>query len=380
MWQLTNEDQARLIATHIRLGAESRNMLGYPLNMNSPMKRVLELFLDHVTNNLGDPFIGSSCQLQTFELERDVVQHFGRLFGGENVWGYVTSCGSEGNFVGIDAGLSRFPNASIVCTSQAHYSVKRTANMARANLIEIPSHPTGAMDTTWLIENIVKAKAKSVVVVLTAGTTMTGAIDDVIQAKKKLDLLGIDHYIHVDAALAGAMLPYWEKSPKFGFDVGADSVSVSGHKFYGCPVPCGVYVQRSEPQCGDVEYVGTRASTLFGSRTGLGVVALWCAIRGYSESDMQAMVKQCRDNAMELFDRISDIQNGVWINDFSTTVVFKRPSDWIVRRYQLACEGDEAHIVVMPHVTKALINRFVLDLRHSHKGAKAKDAVANNAG
>jgi hypothetical protein len=44
-------------------------------------------------------------------------------------------------------------------------------------------------------------------------------------------------------------------------------------------------------------------------------------------------------------------------------VVFERPREQaFVRKWQLACEGDIAHVVVMPHVTLDKLSEFVSDL------------------
>ena len=51
------------------------------------------------------------------------------------------------------------------------------------------------------------------------------------------------------------------------------------------------------------------------------------------------------------------------LNDLSSTVVFERPnSDDFVKRWQLACEEDIAHVVVMPNVTMNKIDKFVEEL------------------
>ncbi|CAI6002595.1 unnamed protein product [Closterium sp. NIES-65] len=47
-------------------------------------------------------------------------------------------------------------------------------------------------------------------------------------------------YIHCDGALFGLMLPFVKKAPRVTFKKPIGSVSVSGHKFAGCPMPCGV--------------------------------------------------------------------------------------------------------------------------------------------
>ena len=51
------------------------------------------------------------------------------------------------------------------------------------------------------------------------------------------------------------------------------------------------------------------------------------------------------------------------LNDMSSTVVLERPiDDAFVKRWQLACEEDIAHVVVMPNVTENKIDLFVEEL------------------
>jgi predicted HAD superfamily phosphohydrolase YqeG len=51
------------------------------------------------------------------------------------------------------------------------------------------------------------------------------------------------------------------------------------------------------------------------------------------------------------------------LNDLSSTVVLERPmDDALIKRWQLACEEDIAHVVVMPNVTRIKIDKFVEEL------------------
>ena len=51
------------------------------------------------------------------------------------------------------------------------------------------------------------------------------------------------------------------------------------------------------------------------------------------------------------------------LNDLSCTVVLERPmDDALIKRWQLACEEDIAHVVVMPNVTRGKIDQFVKEL------------------
>ena len=54
------------------------------------------------------------------------------------------------------------------------------------------------------------------------------------------------------------------------------------------------------------------------------------------------------------------------LNELSSTVVFERPTEEsFVKKWQLACQGDIAHVVVMPNITVDKLEAFVQDLIQS---------------
>ena len=64
----------------------------------------------------------------------------------------------------------------------------------------------------------------------------------------------------------------------------------------------------------------------------------------------------------------------VMLNELSSTVVFERPlEEPFVRKWQLACQGDIAHVVVMPNITLDKLEAFVTDLIAS----RARHATAS---
>jgi histidine decarboxylase len=69
------------------------------------------------------------------------------------------------------------------------------------------------------------------------------------------------------------------------------------------------------------------------------------------------------ETARYLRDKITDAGLSCRLNDLSCTVVLERPlDDALIKRWQLACEEDIAHVVVMPNVTVAKIDKFVEEL------------------
>lgn len=69
------------------------------------------------------------------------------------------------------------------------------------------------------------------------------------------------------------------------------------------------------------------------------------------------------DTARYLVNKLTDAGFTCRVNDLSSTVVLERPlDDNLIKRWQLACTEDIAHVVVMPNVTRHKIDRFVEEL------------------
>lgn len=73
--------------------------------------------------------------------------------------------------------------------------------------------------------------------------------------------------------------------------------------------------------------------------------------------------RHCMETAQYLRDKITDAGLTCRLNDLSSTVVLERPmDDKFIKRWQLACEEDIAHVVVMPNVTRIKIDKFIEEL------------------
>jgi len=144
------------------------------------------------------------------------------------------------------------------------------------------------------------------------------------------------------------------------------SVSVSGHKFVGCPMPCGVQITRLKhinALSSNVEYLASRDATIMGSRNGHAPIFLWYTLNRKGYRGFQKEVQKCLRNAHYLKDRLKEAGIGAMLNELSSTVVFERPKDEeFVRRWQLACEGNIAHVVVMPSVNIDKLDYFLNEL------------------
>ena len=195
---------------------------------------------------------------------------------------------------------------------------------------------------------------------------MKGAIDDVVKVRDILDDLAVSNfYIHADAALSGMILPFVDEPQPYGFDLGFDSVSVSGHKMIGAPLPCGVALTRKQyvtRVARSIEYVGVLDTTLTGSRSAFAPLMIWYALQRRGLEGFRELVTKSLSLAQYAVNRFNEVGIPAWRNRNSVTVVFPRPSDEVVRKWQIAPYQDIAHIITMPHVTRDSIDALIDDV------------------
>ncbi|RZC49585.1 hypothetical protein C5167_018008 [Papaver somniferum] len=334
-----------------------KHLLGYPLNLDLDHGAALAWLQRFHLNNAGDPFIESNCGVHSRQFEVAVLDWFAQLWEIEKheYWGYVTNGGTECNLHGILVGRVVYPDGVLYASQDSHYSVFKAARMYRMDCVKVDTLNTGAIDCANLKAKLLLNKDKPAIINLNIGTTVKGAIYDldlVIETLKEAGFSEDRFYIHCDGALFGLMMPYIEHAPKISFKKPIGSVGVSGHKFIGCPTPCGVQITRLDhinAMSRNVEYIASRDATITGSRTGYG--------------GLLKEVQTCLRNAHYLQNRLRSEGISVMLNELSTTVVFERPKDEeFVWRWHLACQGNLSHVVVMPSVTIKTLDEFLNDL------------------
>ena len=341
-------------------------LVGYPCNQEFDYSALLP-FLSYSANNVGDPFHESNFQSNTHEMEREVIGIFADLMHlpKDQAWGYVTSGGTEGNMYGLYIGREMFPDGVFYFSQDTHYSVVKILRVLKARNIMIKSQDNGEVDYDDLRETIRINRDVPVIFMANIGTTMKGAVDDVSKVRAILDDLAVtDYYIHGDAALSGMILPFVDEPQPYGFDAGFDSVSISGHKMIGAPMPCGVALTKAEYVlriARSIEYVGVLDTTLTGSRNALTPLMIWYALRQHGLDGFREIVAECLAVAEYAVARFNDSGIPAWRNKNSVTVVFPKPSDNVVRKWQLAPYEDIAHLIAMPHVTRETIDAVVDD-------------------
>ena len=364
---LSVADQRRLDDLYERLRREGENFLGYPCNALFDY-RPLYRFLAYPGNNLGDPFVASNYHLNTHDFEREVVATFAQLAHGpaDSTWGYVTNGGTEGNMYGLFLARELFPDGVVYFSEDTHYSVNKIVRCLHLRNVMIRSDADGRIDLEDLREMLKIHRDVPPILFLNIGSTMKGAVDDLDGIHKVLrDLVLHRHYIHADAALSGMILPFVEQPQPWDFRSGVDSISVSGHKMIGSPIPCGVALAQKahvDRIARSIEYVGTLDTTIPGSRNAITPLFLWYAFRTIGTAGFAQRVRECLELAEYTVERLTRAGRRAWRHRNSITVVFDRPSQAVISRWQLAIHGNIAHVITMPHVTRVHIDRLAEDI------------------
>lgn len=341
--------------------------LGYPCNLAYDYSPVFNTFRYNI-NNVGDPYVPSLYKTHTKEAEKDVLRFFKNLwqFDDNNSWGCLVESGTIGNLQGLYMGREAFPDGILYSSRESHYSIQKIAKILKLPYCLIRAHENGEMDYNDFEAKLITHKDKSAIICVNLGTTMKGAIDNpreiyrILCKHKKQN----DFYMHGDGALMGFALPFLEYD--LFFKKCLHSISISGHKFLGCPFPCGVFMMEKkflDKMKEPIEYVGTIDNTISGSRNGHSAIFLDHVIKKKGYGGFKDDVMQCIDNSEYLIQQMHLIEKKAWRNNNSITVVIDKPNQKILDKWQLPSERVLSHVVVMPHVTKPKIQTFVRDLR-----------------
>lgn len=343
------------------------NFLGYPVSKDFDFSELLP-FLQYPLNNLGDPFVDSTYAVDSREMEKEVVAFFAEMFRAkkDDWWGYVTNGGSEGNLYGLYLARELYPKAMVYYSEATHYSVHKNLHLLNMSSIAIRAQENGEIDYEDLRNTIQMNRQLPVIILANIGTTMTEARDDVKQIKQILKELAIrSHYIHADGALSGSYSAFIDPRPAFDFEDGVDSIAVSGHKFMGSPIPCGVVVAKKTNRdriARSVAYIGSMDTTITGSRNGHSPLFLWYTIKKLGIEGLKARAEHSLKIAAYTEHRLKSLGLHAWRNPNAITVVFPEPAAAIRQKWQLASEQGMSHIICMPNVTKAQIDEVIAEI------------------
>lgn len=380
--------------------------LGYPANMNPPPEGFFKWRkqLESVgvstrnMNNVGDPFYGSGT-LGTHHLESDLINRFGARYGfpADDIWGFVSNSGTDSNMHGAYVGRTLLKartgvTPKVYYTKEAHYSIQIIRDLLAMEEVLVDIDETGAMDTGDLREKLKENRDAPVLILATIGTTLKGAVDDIDGINEALK--GYESYVHLDAALFGGYL----HATDFAADLHKigeggikryDSIAVSGHKFFGYTGSAGIFVVGKKDfetfrelftSVHDPAYISHVPGTITCSRDSVKPAEFhyFCTAESIAQQERDARL--VLQNASYLLGEMQNHFpefNPVLANDRSNTVYFDNlfsrdlKKKWTLATVKASATHGKslAHVVVMPHAEKPLLDNFLSDLDEDRKRA-----------
>ncbi len=258
----------------------------------------------------------------------------------------------------------------------------------------VPSHafdsnnPKSGQVNVEMLKKLVKffvEEGYPVIIVLNVGSTWKGAYDDVPGVNKMLKELGEENpglwehefnykddegksftdvrrrfWVHVDGALGAAYLPFLEMAynqkkiedepPKFDFrNEVVMSIGCSLHKWFGFPVPSGIFMTRTKYQLkppAKVGYIGSPDTTLGGSRSGLSPILAWDYFARMSYTDNMMKALKCENVSKYFLEKIIELEKelqekapkiDLWIarSKMALTVRFRMVNPEITYKYSI---------------------------------------------
>ncbi len=347
----------------------SKEQAGYPTSQVFDYSSLFHFMEFHI-NNAGDPFGDGNCNgVNTLKIERELIEKVAEILYApkDNFWGYVTTGGTEGNLYGLYLARETYPDGVCFYSEDTHYSVPKCLKILRVEGVKVRSQPNGEIDY-YALKEAISNETRVPIILANIGTTMKGAVDEIQKITRILKELGITkYYIHCDAAFFGMILPFITDphDQHFDFRMGIHSISISGHKLIGTPMPCGIVIVLKDlmKNIGNkIEYISSIDNTITGSRSGISPLFLWYEINCSLKGRFHKLIDDCLKRAEYSIKRFEQQGIRAWRNENSMVVVFPRPLEKTIKRWQLAIQDDIAHIITLPQVTYKVIDQIVHDV------------------
>lgn len=355
-------------------------------------------FDEPVVNNAGDPFGSRSAFFSntTHDEERKLVQWYAEhvLCTKERLWGYCATGSTEAILCGLwMARKSMSEGAIIFASEECHFSVPKTADILGLTFVPVRTTDDGGMCMREL-QRLVQESNRDAIIVLTMGSTVRNAYDDV-NAFRKLKFSKRTH-VHVDAAFGGAVYPF--TNPEM-LALHFDTYNVSLHKFWGAHRPCAIFLCTKKLQrCVDgvgcygkeMVYLASTDHTVSCSRDGAIIKTMleYLSRRGFAARNTHE-IRKClalRDRYVEKFrtllgdDRVR-VANDALSMSF-TLHDLPMDAEHLMRQYSMSVRPRpcrkrfDTHVYLCSHVSSDMLD----DLLRTLSPYMVNDLAASESG
>jgi len=326
----------------------------------------------------------------TQQLEVDLIKICAeQIFRGEpdQQDGYVATGGTEANIEALWVYRNYFMNIhgakpneiAVVCSEDSHYSFPKGINLLHLKGIILPvDQETREIDLAEMelrLLNAVEQGIKHFIITLNLSTTMFGSIDDINAVTQLLLKLNLDFKLHIDGAFGGFVYPFVHNGNSFTFqNPHITSFTIDGHKMLQTPYGTGIFLIRKgyldHVKTNEAQYIPGNDYTLCGSRSGANAVVVWMVLHSYGSQGWKAKMLNLVDLTTDVCIRLRELGISFFRNPYLNIITIKAegfPKN-LALKYHLVANTYEHEpgwwkIVIMPHITRGMLDAFFDELK-----------------
>ncbi len=353
----------------------SGHILGSMCTQPHPIAK--KAYMNFLETNLGDPELFPG----TKKIETKLISFISRLLNApKTATGLIGSGGTESNITAIWLAKNLSKKKEIIIPKSAHFSFQKIASMMDIKLIPVSLN----QDYIINISNIrKKINHNTAAVVGVAGSTELGTIDPIPELSEICK--DEDVFLHIDAAFGGFVIPFLKelgyKIPDFDFNLkGVSSISIDFHKMGYSAIPLGALIIRNERCLDEISvktpYISRKKQTgVLATRSGGPVAAAYAVSKYLGMEGYKDLVKRCMNTTEYTVKKINDLGLDLILKPTMNVlgIKLKNSSKVVKKLTELGWKINDMdrlsaiRIVLMPHVTKKIIDDFMPNLEKACK-------------
>ena len=230
------------------------------------------------------------------DMERRVIDWISPYFGMDG--GHMTPGSTISNLTALWAARDLRHVKKVIASEASHLSISKAAHLLGLKYVSVKTDNLGRLDPARLPSELSDAA-----LVLTAGTTNAGAIDDLTLFEKA-------SWTHVDAAWAGPLRLSQKFASRLDGIEKADSISVSAHKWFFQPKEAGIILFRETKIANSAlsfggSYISAPNVGLLGSHGAI-AIPLLATLLSWGRSGIAQRVERAMMSADTLWQRLNE--------------------------------------------------------------------------
>ena len=348
----------------------SGRILGSMCTQPHPIAK--EAYIKFLETNLGDPelFPGSK------KIESKLISFIMSLLNApKTATGLICSGGTESNITTIWMAKNLTKKKEIIISESAHFSFEKIKSLLDTKFVQIPLNKDYFMDITKLKKMITKNTAAIIGI---AGSTELGTIDPIPELSEICYNENI--FLHIDAAFGGFVIPFLKEInnniPDFDFRLkGVSSISLDAHKMGYSAIPLGALIIRNKEWLNEISvktpYISSnKQAGLLATRSGGPVAAAYAVSKYLGREGYKKLIKDCMSTTAYTEKKIRNIGLSLVVKPTMNVlgVKLKNPSRVVNKLKTFGWKVNKMtrlsaiRIVLMPQITKDIIDDFIPDL------------------